>query len=85
MLAMGAAGAASATSGKFDPGSFGNLPKFDPSIIRTAVMMLFQMLVDADAVPRYEKLSVANIRFFVFLVTGFEPAGKNTFGMPGFP
>ena len=85
VLAMGAAGAASATSGKFDPGSFGSLPKFDPSIIRTAVMMLFQMLMDADAVPRYEKLSVANIRFLVFLVTGFEPAGKNTFGIPGFP
>ena len=85
VLAMGAAGAASAPSGKFDPGSFGSLPKFDPSIIRTAVMMLFQMLMDADAVPRYEKLSVANIRFLVFLVTGFEPAGKNTFGIPGFP
>lgn len=85
VLAMGAAGAASAPSGKFDPGSFGNLPKFDPSIIRTAVMMLFQMLVDADAVPRYEKLSVSNTRFLVFLVTGFEPAGKNTFGLPGFP
>ena len=85
VLAMGAAGAASAPSGKFDPGSFGNLPKFDPSIIRTAVMMLFQMLVDADAVPRYEKLSVSNTRFLVFLVTGFEPAGKNTFGIPGFP
>lgn len=85
VLAMGAAGAASAPSGKFDPGSFGNLPKFDPSIIRTAVMMLFQMIVDADAVPRYEKLSVSNTRFLVFLVTGFEPAGKNTFGMPGFP
>ena len=85
VLAMGAAGAASAPSGKFDPGSFGNLPKFDPSIIRNAVTMLMQMLVDADAVPRYEKLSVANIRFLVFLVTGFEPAGKNTFGLPGFP
>ena len=85
ILSMGAAGASSAQSGKFDAGSFGSLPKFDPSIIRNAVDMLMQMLVDADAVPRYEKLSVSNIRFLVFLVTGFEPAGKRTFGIPGFP
>lgn len=85
ILSMGAAGAASATSGNFNAGSFGSLPKFDPSIIRNAVTMLMQMLVDADAIPRYEKLSVSNIRFLVFLVTGFEPAGKKTFGIPGFP
>lgn len=85
ILSMGAAGASSASSGNFDAGSFGCLPKFDPSIIRNAVTILMQMLVDADAVPRYEKLSISNIRFLVFLVTGFEPAGKKTFGIPGFP
>jgi hypothetical protein len=85
ILSMGAAGAASASSGNFNAGSFGSLPKFDPSIIRNAVTMLMQMLADADAIPRYEKLSVSNIRFLVFLVTGFEPAGKRTFGIPGFP
>jgi hypothetical protein len=47
--------------------------------------MLLQALTDAEAVPRYEKLSITNVRFLVFLVTGFEPAGKNTFGIPGFP
>ena len=82
ILSMGAAGASSASSGNFDAGSFGSLPKFDPSIIRNAVTILMQMLVDADAVPRYEKLSISNIRFLVFLVTGFEPAGKRTFGIP---
>ena len=85
ILSMGAAGASSASSGNFDAGSFGNLPKFDPSIIRNAVTMLIQMITDADAVPRYEKLSISNIRFLAFLVTGFEPAGKRTFGIPGFP
>ena len=85
ILSMGAAGASSALSGNFNAGSFGSLPKFDPSIIRTAVTMLIQMLADADAIPRYEKLSILNIRFLVFLVTGFEPAGKRTFGIPGFP
>ena len=85
ILSMGASGASSAQSGNFDAGSFGSLPKFDPSIIRNAVTMLIQMITDADAVPRYEKLSVSNIRFLMFLVTGFEPAGKRTFGIPGFP
>jgi hypothetical protein len=85
VAAMAAKGSSSAASGKFDPGSFGSLPKFDPSIIRTAVKMLLQALTDAEAVPRYEKLSIANVRFLFFLVTGFEPAGKKTFGIPGFP
>jgi len=85
ILSMGAAGASSAQSGNFDAGSFGSLPKFDPSIIRNAVTMLMQTLADADAIPRYEKLSVSNIRFLVFLATGFEPAGKRTFGIPGLP
>ena len=84
ILSMGASGASSASSGIFDAGSFGSLPKFDPSIIRNDVTMLMNTIVDADAVPRYEKLSVSNIRVLVFLVTGFEPAGKKTFGIPGF-
>ena len=85
ILSMGAAGAKSATSGKFNPGSFGDIPKFDPSVIRDSVRMLLQLVTDADALPRYEMLSVSNIRFLTFLVTGFEPAGKMTFGIPGYP
>lgn len=85
ILSMGAAGAKSATSGKFNPGSFGDIPKFDPSVIRDSVRMLLQLVTDADALPRYEMLSASNIRFLTFLVTGFEPAGKMTFGIPGYP
>ena len=47
--------------------------------------MLLQLVTDADALPRYEMLSASNIRFLTFLVTGFEPAGKMTFGIPGYP
>lgn len=85
IISMGAAGAATATSGNFDPGSFGQLQKIDPAMIRTAINMLLQSLTDADALPPYEKLSIINPRFLVFLLTGFEPAGKKTFGIPGFP
>lgn len=85
IISMGAAGATTATSGNFDPGSFGQLQKIDPAMIRTAINMLLQSLTDADALPPYEKLSIINPRFLVFLLTGFEPAGKKTFGIPGFP
>ena len=85
IASMGAAGQASAASGEFNPGSFGNLPQFDTAIIKTAVNLLLQALVCAEATPRYEKLSIINVRFLIFLVTGFEPAGKSTFGIPGYP
>jgi hypothetical protein len=85
IASMGAAGQSSAGSGEFNPGSFGSLPKFDTAAVRNAVNMILQAIVCAEAVPRYEKLSVSNIRFLTFLVTGFEPAGKKTFGIPGYP
>lgn len=85
IIAMGAQGAITAAAGKFDPGVFGTLERIDPSKIRQAVNAIIQTLTDAEALPRYEKLSVSNVRFLFFLVTGFEPAGKRSFGIPGFP
>lgn len=70
---------------EFSPGSFGSLPKFDGATIREAIKIILQMVVDAEALPRYEKLTPINLRFLVFLTTGFEPAAKKTFGIPGFP
>ena len=74
-----------AKGGEFGVGSFGSLPKFDGKTIRTAIKLLMQSLLDAEALPRYEKLSPTNIRFLVFLTTGFEPAAQKTFGIPGYP
>ena len=83
---MGMAGMNSVTSATgFNPGSFGELPQFDPQTIRTAIYAILQTLTEAEALPKYEKLNVTNIRFMTFLMTGFEPAGKCTFGIPGYP
>jgi len=84
VAAMSAAGAATAATG-LDLGEFPKLPKFDPQKVRDAINLLLQLLLDADALPRYEKLSILNPRFMVFLITGFEPAAYQTFGIPGQP
>lgn len=81
---MAAAGAA--TAGRdFNPGLFGTLQPFDYQTIKTATNLILMTLVDAEPVPRYEKLSILNIRFLVWLATGFVPAGKRSFGIPGLP
>ena len=85
VIQMGVQGAQSATNGSFNPGSFDDLPKFDTSVIRNSIEAIMQTLVDADALPRYEKLKITNIRFLNFLLTGFEPAGKRSFGLPAYP
>lgn len=84
IAAMGAAGGATALTG-FDPGQFGSLPKFDPNQIKTMVNTILQSLFEAEPLPRYEKLSIVNIRFLTFLATGFVPAGKQSFGLPMYP
>jgi hypothetical protein len=86
VLAMASeASATVANGGNFDVSSFGSLPKFDGKTIRNAIKLLLQTLFDAEALPRYEKLSPTNIRFLVFLTTGFEPAAQKSFGILGYP
>lgn len=78
-------GGISAATGNFEPTHFDIFDKFKPETIRTAVNMILQTVLDADALPRYEKLKITNVRFLTFLITGFEPAAKTTFGIPGYP
>ena len=86
IAAMGATAAASvADGGTFNPGNLGGLSKFDANAIKSAINTILQTLVCAEATPRYENLKISYIRFLTFLVTGFEPAGKKTFGIPGYP
>jgi hypothetical protein len=80
-----AAGASVANGGVFNPGKLGGLSKFDANAIKNAINAILQTLVCAEATPRYESLKISYIRFLTFLVTGFEPAGKRTFGIPGYP
>jgi hypothetical protein len=86
IAAMSAAAAASvADDGVFDPGTLGGLSKFDANSVKNAINAILQTIVCAEATPRYESLKISYIRFLTFLVTGFEPAGKRTFGIPGYP
>lgn len=86
VAAMGATAAASvADGGTFNPGNLGGLSKFDANAIKSAINTILQALVCAEATPRYENLKISYIRLLTFLVTGFEPAGKRTFGIPGYP
>jgi len=86
IAACAADGAASAAAGSFEYAGIGNVfEKFDPKKIRDLINALLATLFDADALPRYEKLNIINVRFLVYLVTGFEPAAKKSFGIPGMP
>lgn len=81
-IALAAAqGAASAATG-FAVDSIGDYIKFSPQTIKNAINAILQSLFDADALPRYEKLKVSNIRFLTFLLTGLEPSMYRTFGAP---
>ena len=85
VAAAAASASSSVSSGQFQYNSIGNFEVFDPAKIRALVKAIMLTLVDADAVPRYEKLSVTNPRFMAYLITGFEPKAHASFGIPGFP
>lgn len=85
IAAAASIGATSAAAGNFVYSGVGDLEVFDPNKIRQLVNAILAMLFDADALPRYEKLNITNIRFLTYLATGFEPAAKKSFGIPGFP
>jgi hypothetical protein len=80
-----AEGAAAATAGTFTGQLLTSFEKIDYEKIKQLVNVILMTLLDADVLPRYEKLSVTNIRFLTYLATGFEPAAHNCFGFPGFP
>lgn len=85
IAAAAADGAASASNGEFEYSGIGDFEVFDPNKIRQIVNAIMLTLVDAEVLPRYEKLNITNIRFMTYLATGFEPAAKKSFGIPGFP
>lgn len=80
-----ASGSASAASGSFSFSEIPNLDKFDSESIMKAIRLILATVVDAEPLPRYEKLTPINPRFLVYLATGLEPAAKQCFGLPGFP
>lgn len=53
------------------------------NIVQNALNVLLTGL--SEPLPKYEKLSITNIRFLLWLSTVFEPGMKASFGLPGMP
>lgn len=51
----------------------------------TSISNTLALLPFADPMPKYEKLSITNIGFLTWLITGFVPAGHKSFGIMGMP
>ena len=82
-VAAGAAlGALSVRDGKDLNIGCNALKLLDPMTILKAIETLVSLLPLAQPLPKYEKLSFTNIGFLVWLITGFEPAGFQSFGFP---
>ena len=50
-----------------------------------AIDFLLSQLPIPDPLPKYEKLLPINLGYLAWLIIGFCPAGKKSFGIPGFP
>lgn len=81
--AAGAESAASVSDGAFKYSGIPSFPKFDPAKVRYLVNAIMMTLLDADAIPRYEKLTFLNPRFAAYMITGFQPKAAASFGIPG--
>ena len=53
--------------------------------VMSSIESLIALLPFAEPLPKYEKLSITNPGFLVWLLTGFVPAGHKSFGIPGMP
>lgn len=57
----------------------------DPKKMAELLNTLIAYIPFADPLPKYENLSIINPGFLVWLLTGFLPAAKLSFGIPGMP
>ena len=81
----GAAAATDLSATGFDIGEFSKLDVLDSEAVKNAIKSILQLCIVPESLPRYEELSITNLRFVLFLMTGFLPAGKQSFGIPGMP
>ena len=85
VMAAASAASASVSGGEFSYESIGNFETFNIEKIKSLVKSILMTVIGAEPVPRYEKLGIDNPNFLIYLVTGFEPKAKASFGIPGFP
>lgn len=88
IAAGAAAGAMSIAQGKelTIPNSIcKSLELVNPEKLSNMLNKLLAFILSADPLPKYENLSIKNPGFLLWLMTGFLPAGKLSFGIPGMP
>jgi len=86
-IALGAARGAASTagSGKFSIGVLPELKELDCAKILEQVDKVLDFIPIPQALPKYEKLNITNLGFLAWLMTGWCPAGKQSFGFPYYP
>lgn len=75
-----------AVTGQITEGSV-NIEKIDPEHIKKLVQDIIATLLAniSEPMPKYEKISILNIRYLLWLTTVFQPSMKLSFGYPGMP
>lgn len=60
-----------------------DLSKLNPKEILKLIDVILKVLPIPQPLPKYENLSLLNLGFLAWLLTGFCPAGHSSFGLPG--
>lgn len=60
-----------------------DLSKLNPETILKLINEILKLLAIPQPLPKYENLSLLNLGFLAWLLTGFCPAGQASFGLPG--
>lgn len=60
-----------------------DLSKLNPKEILKLIDVILKVLPIPQPLPKYENLSLLNLGFLAWLLTGFCPAGQSSFGLPG--
>lgn len=80
----GAASAASKST-TFDIGKNNPIKPIDSAAVLKQVDRIVSLIPIPQALPKYEKLSITNLGFLAWCMTGWCPAGKQSFGFPYYP
>lgn len=88
-IAAVAAGAALGAAAVRDDKTFDTicpkLSKLNSKSLYKLIDVITRLLPLAQPLPKFENLSILNLGFLVWLMTGFVPAGRMSFGIPGQP
>lgn len=73
------------TTGVLTPVEVPKGEAYDLAMFKKLIGILLSTLALPEALPKYERLHVANLGFLAWMLTSFQPAMKRNFGLPGYP